>query len=333
MRTLIIAEAGVNHNANLDIAFELVDQACNAKADIIKFQTFVPSEVVTKYGLKAKYQNDLNHKNENQLDMIKRISLPLESFNLIQKYCLSKNIEFLTTSFGPLSTKFIAKLDMKFSKIPSGEITNLPYLEAIANLKNKIIMSTGMANIDEIKKSLDVLYNKGVKKENITLLHCTSEYPAPFENLNLNALKTLKNVFGLNVGYSDHSLGIEGSIAAVAMGATIIEKHFTIDKNLEGPDHKASLEPKELKLMIKSIRNIELAFGSYEKKISSGESANRLIVRKSIVASKDIKKGDIFTEENLTCKRPGTGISPMKWKKVIGQISQKNFQVDEFITL
>ena len=333
MKTLIIAEAGVNHNASLDIAYELVDQACNAKADIIKFQTFVPSEIVTRYGLKARYQTDLKYKNESQLDMIKRISLPLKSFLLIQKYCMSKNIGFLTTSFGPLSTKFIAKLNMKFSKIPSGEITNLPYLEEIANMKKKIIMSTGMANIDEIKKALDVLYDKGVKKQNITLLHCTSEYPAPFENLNLNTLKTLKNFFGLNVGYSDHSLGIEGSIAAVAMGATVIEKHFTINKNLEGPDHKASLEPNELKLMVRSIRNIELAFGSSEKKVSQGEFANKLIARKSIVALKNIRKGDFFTEQNITCKRPGTGICPMKWKEVIGQTYQKNFQIDELITL
>lgn len=222
---------------------------------------------------------------------------------------------------------------MKFSKIPSGEITNLPYLEEIADLKNKIIMSTGMANIDEIENALNVLYNKGVNKENITLLHCTSEYPAPFENLNLNALKTLKNVFGLNIGYSDHSLGIEASIAAVAMGATVIEKHFTLDKNLDGPDHKASIEPKDLKLLVQSIRNIELASGSSQKKVSSGENMNKIISRKSIVASKNINKGEMFTEENITCKRPGTGLSPMNWKKVIGKISQKEFQIDDFITL
>jgi N,N'-diacetyllegionaminate synthase len=333
MKTLIIAEAGVNHNANIDIAIELVDQACNAKADIIKFQTFTPSEIVTKYGLKATYQNDIKHENEYQLDMMKRIALPLESFEVIKKYCNSKNIEFLTTSFGPISTNFIAKLDMKFSKIPSGEITNLPYLEEIADFKNKIIMSTGMANIDEIKNALNVLYNKGVNKENVTLLHCTSEYPAPFENLNLNALKTLKDVFGLNVGYSDHSLGIEGSIAAVAMGATVIEKHFTLDKNLDGPDHKASIEPKDLKLLVQSIRNIELAFGSSQKKVSSGEDINKIISRKSIVASKNINKGEMFTEENIACKRPGTGLSPMNWKKVIGKISQKKYKTDDFITL
>jgi len=333
MKTLIIAEAGVNHNASLDIAYELVDQACNAKADIIKFQTFVPSEIVTRHGSKAKYQTDLKYNNESQLDMIKRISLPLKSFTSIQKYCKSKNIEFLTTSFGPLSIKFITTLNMKFSKIPSGEITNLPYLEKVANLKTKIIMSTGMANIDEIKKALDILYQNGVKKQNITLLHCVSEYPAPFENLNLNNLKTLSDFFGLKVGYSDHSLGIEASLAAVAMGATVIEKHFTINKNLDGPDHKASLDPKELKLMVKSIRNIELALGNYERKISQGEHENKLIVRKSIVALKNIKKGDYFTEENITCKRPGNGICPMKWKEVIGQKSQKNFLIDELITL
>jgi N,N'-diacetyllegionaminate synthase len=333
MKTIIIAEAGVNHNGNIDIAVQLVDEACKANADIIKFQTAIPSEVVTKYGIKADYQNDIRYKGESQLDMTRRIHLPIKDFGIIQQYCKNKNIEFLTTSFGPISTKYIATLNMNFSKIPSGEITNLPYLEAIAKLNNQIIMSTGMASMSEIQEALDVLFNKGVNPKQITLLHCTSEYPAPIENLNLNAIKTLQNAFGLNVGYSDHSLGIEVAIAAVAMGAKIIEKHFTLDRNLEGPDHKASIEPKELKLMIQNIRNIELALGSHEKKISFGETLNKEIVRKSIVASKTIQKGQLFNEGNITCKRPGTGITPMKWKEVIGKVAKKNFYEDELISL
>lgn len=333
MKTIIIAEAGVNHNANIDIAIQLVDEACKANADIIKFQTAVPSEVVTKHGIKAKYQSDPNYKDENQLEMTKRIHLPLEQFSVIKKYCESKKIQFLTTSFGPISTNYIKTLRMEYTKVPSGEITNLPYLEEVAKINNKIILSTGMSNIIEIQNALDVLYCNGIQKKNITLLHCTSEYPANFEDLNLNAISTLRNTFQLNVGYSDHSLGTEASITAVSMGATIIEKHFTIDKTLEGPDHKASLEPKELKSMIDSIRKVELALGSSEKKISKGEAANKQIVRKSIVASKKIKKGDVFSIQNMTCKRPGTGISPMQWYNVIGSVAEREFNEDELIFL
>lgn len=333
MSTIIIAEAGVNHNANMDIAIQLIDEACKAKADIIKFQTAVPTEVVTKFGVKAKYQNDPNYKNETQLEMTKRIHLPIDKFKILQNYCKTKKIEFLTTSFGPLSTNYIKKLKMKYTKIPSGEITNLPYLETISKFNSKIILSTGMSSIKEIKDALEVLYNNGVQKKDITLLHCISEYPANFKDLNLNVIKTLQNLFKLDVGYSDHSTGIEASIVAVSLGAKIIEKHFTIDKNLEGPDHKASLEPNELQQMVKSIRNIELAIGGYKKVISAGEKINKKIVRKSIVASKIINKGDTFTKDNITCKRPGIGISPMHWYKVIGSTAKKTFEEDEIIFL
>lgn len=333
MSTIIIAEAGVNHNADMDIAIKLIDEACKAKADIVKFQTAVPSEVVTKFGAKAIYQNDPNFKSESQLEMTKRIHLPIEKFKILQNYCEKKKIEFLTTSFGPISTNYIKTLKMKYAKIPSGEITNLPYLEAISQFNSKIILSTGMSSIKEIEAALDVLYKNGVHKKNITLLHCISEYPANFKDLNLNVIKNLQKLFKLNVGYSDHSPGIEASIAAVSLGAKIIEKHFTIDKNLEGPDHKASLDPKELQQMIKSIRNIELAMGGYERVVSTGENENKKVVRKSIVASNIIKKGDIFTEDNITCKRPGTGISPMQWYNVIGSTAKKTFEEDEMIFL
>jgi len=333
-KVFIIAEAGVNHNGKVELAYQLIDVAAEAGADAVKFQTFVPEKLVSKFADKADYQKATTDNKESQLNMINKLVLPYdEHINLIN-YCKGKNIQFLSSPFDLESIGFLNKLGLDIFKIPSGEITNLPYLRKIGGFNKSLIMSTGMANLGEIENALDVLINSGTDREKITILHCNTEYPTPVEDVNLKAMQTIAAAFpGISVGYSDHTLGIEISIAAVAMGARVIEKHFTLDKKLTGPDHKASLEPDELKAMVRSIRNIEKALGNGIKKPSKSELKNKPIARKSIVASKKIKKRELFTEENLTVKRPGTGISPMLWDEVIGKRAVKDFEVDEIIEI
>ena len=330
-RVLIIAEAGVNHNGSIDLAYELVDKAKEARADIIKFQTLNPDKLVSKYAKKAEYQNNNLNNDDTQLEMLKKITLSNDEFIRIRDYCNEIGIQFLSTPFDLDSIDFLNGFDMPFWKIPSGEITNYPYLVKIANTHKDVVMSTGMSELFEIEESLKVLRNNGCGK--ISLLHCNTEYPTPFDDVNLKAMFTLKEKFNVEVGYSDHTKGIEVPIAAVAMGATIIEKHFTLDRNMEGPDHKASLEPNELKQMVYSIRNIEIALGDGVKKVSNSEKENIEIARKSIVANCNIKKGEVFNEINITTKRPGNGISPMKWNDVIGKTAKKDFNEDELIEL
>lgn len=331
MGVFIIAEAGDNHNGNFDLALRLVDEAVYAGADCVKFQTFKTEEVISKYAEKADYQKLSTGDIENQFDMVKKLELPFEQFREISAYCKNKGILFLSTPFDLKSIDFLQELDIPFWKIPSGEINNLPYLIKIANTHKDIIMSTGMANISEIRDAIDVLQSNGSGK--ISLLHCNTEYPTPMEDVNLKAMQTLRDEFQISVGYSDHTLGIEVPVAAVALGATIIEKHFTLNRNMEGPDHQASLEPLELKKMVQSVRNIEKAMGTGIKEPSKSEIKNIDIARKSIVAREAINKGDMLTEKNLAVKRPGTGLSPMMWFDVIGKMAIKNFEEDEFIVL
>lgn len=330
-KVFIIAEAGVNHNGSLEMAKKMVEVAKEAGADAIKFQTFKAENLVTKNAMKAEYQKQTTNKNESQYEMIKQLELSFNDFKELKKYCDKKEIMFLSTPFDFESIDFLNNLGLEIFKIPSGEITNLPYLRKIGKLKKKIILSTGMADLGEIEDALDVLINVGTKRENITILHCNTEYPTSYEDVNLLAMNTIKEAFKVNVGYSDHTLGVEVSIAAVALGAKVIEKHFTLDKNMSGPDHKASLEPDELKTMIKAIRNVEMALGNGIKKPSKSELKNKEIARKSIVAKRDIKKGEIFTEENIAVKRPGNGISPMRWDEIIGKTAMKDYKEDEFI--
>lgn len=325
-KTFIIAEAGVNHNGSLDLAKKLVDVAKSCDCDAIKFQTFIAKNVVSKFAKKAQYQITNTKNDENQLEMIKKLELSFADFSELKKYCDKKDILFLSTPFDLESIDFLADLKMPIFKIPSGEITNLPYLRKINSLKTKVILSTGMANLEEIEIALKIL-----KDSDVSILHANTQYPTPAEDVNLLAINTIKDKFKVNVGYSDHTLGIEIAIASVAIGAKIIEKHFTLDKNMAGPDHIASLDPSELKAMVLAIRNIEKAFGDGIKKPSKSESSNIAIVRKSIVAKTKITKGDIFSEKNITTKRPGTGISPMKWDEIIGSVALKNYEEDELI--
>ncbi|MDU2360220.1 MAG: N-acetylneuraminate synthase [Campylobacter concisus] len=330
-KVFIVAEAGVNHNGDINLAKKLIDIAAKAGADAVKFQTFKTELCVSKNAKKASYQEENTGKEESQFDMIKKLELNENMHKELIAYCKQKNITFLSTPFDSDSIKLLDELGLSTFKIPSGEITNLPYLRQIGGLNKKIILSTGMANLGEVEAAIDVLVKSGTKRENISLLHANTQYPTPMEDVNLKAMITLKNAFGLEVGYSDHTLGIEVDIAAVAMGAKIIEKHFTLDKNMPGPDHKASLEPGELSAMVRAIRNIELALGDGLKHFSKSESENIKIARKSIVAKCDIKKGEIFSEQNICVKRPGDGINPMRWDEVIGQISQKDYKKDELI--
>ncbi|WMJ78645.1 MULTISPECIES: N-acetylneuraminate synthase [unclassified Sedimentibacter] len=331
MSAYIIAEAGVNHNGKLSIAKLLVDKAKQAGADCIKFQTFVSENIVTKNATKADYQKQLTNSNENQLDMLRKLELSFDDFIELYNYCKQKQIEFLSTAFDLDSIDFLNSLGIARWKIPSGDITNLPYLIKIAKLHKPIILSTGMSTMDDIRLALKVLKDNG--NSDITVLHCTSEYPAPYEDINLKAMLTIKNEFNIPVGYSDHTMGIEIPIAAVAMGAEVIEKHFTLDRDMIGPDHKASLQPDELKAMITAIRNVESAIGTGEKKPAKSEMKNINIARKSIIAKTAIKKGDLFTEENITVKRPGNGISPMRWFNVLGRNAKRNFEEDELIEI
>lgn len=328
-KVFIIAEAGDNHNGDYNLALQLVDKAVEAGADCVKFQTFITENVISKFAEKADYQKENTGESESQYEMVKKLELSFEQFRSIKGYCEKKGILFLSTPFDLDSIDFLQEIDIPFWKIPSGEITNLPYLEKIAKTKKDIILSTGMSTMEEIGQALDILRKNGAG--NITLLHCNTEYPTPFEDVNLQAMKTMKKAFGVSVGYSDHTAGIEVPIAAVAMGATVIEKHFTLDKNMEGPDHKASLEPDELRQMVTSIRNIEKAMGSDVKQPSPSEKKNINIARKSIVAKRAIQKGEILTEENLYIKRPGDGISPMRWYEIIGTKAVKDFVEDELI--
>ena len=330
-RVFILAEAGVNHNGDINLAKKLIDVAARAGANAVKFETFKAQNLVSKNAQKANYQKQNTDKNESQLDMIKKLELNENIHKELITYCKQKNITFLSTPFDSDSIKLLDELGLSTFKIPSGEITNLPYLRQIGGLNKKIILSTGMANLGEVESAIEVLIKSGTKHGNISLLHANTQYPTPMEDVNLKAMITLKNAFGLEVGYSDHTLGIEVDIAAVAMGAKIIEKHFTLDKNMPGPDHKASLEPGELSAMVRAIRNIELALGDGLKHFSKSESENIKIARKSIVAKCDIKKGEIFSEQNICVKRPGDGINPMRWDEVIGQISQKDYKKDELI--
>lgn len=327
----VIAEAGDNHNGNFDLALQLVDQAVEAGADCVKFQTFITENVISRYAQKAEYQKRNTKEAESQFDMVKRLELSFEQFRQIQSYCREKGILFLSTPFDLDSIDFLQEIEIPFWKIPSGEITNLPYLIRIARTGKDIILSTGMCAMDEIATAMKLLKENGAGK--ITLLHCNTEYPTSFQDVNLRAMKTMQEVFGVSVGYSDHTLGIEVPIAAVAMGARVIEKHFTLDRDMEGPDHKASLEPDELKQMIRSIRNIEMALGSTEKIPTESEKKNLDIARKSIVAKCDIKKGELLTEEILSVKRPGNGISPMRWNEIVGTRAVRDFKEDELITI
>ena len=331
MRVFIIAEAGVNHNGSIELAKKLIDVASNAGADAVKFQSFKADNLVTKNAQKAIYQKKLTDLKESQFDMLKKLELSVQMHKELISYCDNKKIIFLSSAFDYESIELLNDLGLKIFKIPSGEITNLPYLRHIGRLNKKIILSTGMSKMSEIKNCLDILINSGTKKENITVLHANSEYPTPMEDVNLKAMVNIGNEFDINFGYSDHTLGIEVDIAAVAMGANCIEKHFTLDSNMEGPDHKASLEPNELKAMVTAIRNIELALGKKIKKPSKSELRNIKVVRKSIVAKTIIKKGEVFNEKNLTTKRPGGGTNPMKWDQIIGTKASKDYNKDELI--
>lgn len=330
-RVFIIAEAGVNHNGDPELARRLVYEAYKAGADAVKFQTFKAELVMSKFAVKADYQKTNTGNNESQLEMVKKLQLPYEAFTELKRYCDELGIIFMSTPFDLDSIDFLSSLKVGIIKIPSGEITNLPYLIKIGKLGLRIILSTGMATLEEIGEAIRVLRENGTG--DISVLHCNTEYPTPFSDVNLRAMETIRNRFGVEVGYSDHTLGIEVPVAAVALGATIIEKHFTLDKKLEGPDHVASLEPQELAAMVKAIRNTTEALGVPDKKPSVSETKNMVIARKSITAKRDIKKGELLTDDNLTVKRPGSGISPMRWYEVVGQVAIRDFIEDELIEL
>jgi len=329
--TFIIAEAGVNHNGSIKLAKKLIDIASEARANAVKFQTFKAESLVIKNAEKADYQKELTDKSESQYEMIKKLELDIDAHLELIEYCRIKNIIFLSTPFDLDSVELLNNLNLKIFKIPSGEITNLPYLRKIGSLGKEIVLSTGMADIGEIEDALDILIGSGSNKKDITILHANTEYPTPMEDVNLKSMVTIGNTFDVNYGYSDHTLGIEVPIAAVAMGASVIEKHFTLDKNMDGPDHKASLEPDELIEMVKSIRNIERALGSSIKKPSKSEFKNISVARKSIVAKKNIKKGELFDKENIIIKRPGSGISPMMWDKILNTTALKDYNEDDLI--
>ncbi|WP_109694973.1 N-acetylneuraminate synthase [Chitinophaga deserti] len=333
-KTIIIAEAGVNHNGDLEKAKQLIDAAAAAKVEYVKFQTFKASKLVTKQASKAEYQIKAEAGESNsQLEMLRKLELDESAHHELIAYCKSKNIEFLSTPFDLDSIELLVSLGITLGKIPSGEITNLPYLRAMARAFPQLILSTGMATLDEIGEAVSALIEAGAKKENLTILHCNTEYPTPMKDVNLLAMLQIRERFGVATGYSDHTLGTEIPIAAVALGATVIEKHFTLDRNLPGPDHKASLEPVELAYMSSCIRNIEAALGQADKKPSPSEIKNMAAARKSIVAARNIKKGEKFDANNLTVKRPGTGISPMKWDEVVGKTAVMDFEADEIIQL
>jgi N,N'-diacetyllegionaminate synthase len=331
--TLIIAEAGVNHNGDFTLAKKLIDAAADAGADLVKFQTFSADRLVTWQAEKANYQGVATGSAETQRQMLSRLEISEKMHRELIAYCATRNIGFFSTGFDIESVDFLISLGINYFKIPSGEITNLPYLRHIGQFSKHVIMSTGMSTLGDIEAAIDVLEQAGTKRSLITVLHCTTEYPAPMAEVNLRVMKSMEVAFGVAVGYSDHTVGIEVATAAVALGATVIEKHFTIDKNLPGPDHKASLEPNELKAMVSAIRNIEIALGDGIKCLTASETRNKPVVRKSLVASKAIKAGEVLSPENITSKRPGTGISPMTWDAVMGCKAVRDFAVDELIEL
>ncbi len=329
MKTLIIAEAGVNHNGNFEIAKQLVDKAAEAGADIVKFQTCKAENVISRYADKAEYQKVTTGEADSQLEMVRKLMLTYEEYGKLKEYCDEKGITFLSTAFDLPSVDYLHSIGMKLWKIPSGEITNLPLLIKIASLHEAIIMSTGMSELSEVADAVKVLIENGAS--DITLLHCTTEYPAPYEDVNLKAMETMRDAFDLPVGYSDHTKGLEIPVAAVARGACVIEKHFTLDRNMEGPDHKASIEPDELKQMVSMIRHVEVAIGDGVKKVSASEAKNQDIARKSIIAKTTIKTGDTFTEDNITTKRPGNGLNPMCWFELIGKKAKHDYEEDYLI--
>lgn len=328
---IIIAEIGVNHNGNIELAKKMIVEAKKCGADIVKFQTAKPEALLTKYAKRATYQIDNTGNSDTQLEMIKKLTLSYEEFVELERFCKEQKVYFLSTPFDCQSIEFLNRFDMPFWKIPSGEITNYPYLVKIAKTNKKVVMSTGMSNLEEINQAVEVLRENGTK--DIVLLQCNTQYPTDYVDVNLNVLQTLRDRFNVPVGYSDHTKGIEVPIAAAALGAVIIEKHFTLDCRMEGPDHKASMEPKEFSEMVVAIRNVEKALGIGEKFVTASERENIPIARKSIVALKDIKQGDVFSIENLTTKRPGTGISPMKWNEIIGKKANRDYKADELIEI
>lgn len=333
MSVFIIAEAGVNHNGSVELARKMVDVAKDCGASAVKFQTFKANSIASRFAKKAEYQQETTQRDESQLDMLRRLELSKEAHIELIEYCKKIGIMFLSTPFDLGSVDLLAGLGMEIFKIPSGEITNLPYLRKVGSLKKEVILSTGMADLKEVGDALKVFTSSGTKRDKITILQANTEYPTPFEDVNLRAMLTIQQTFGVRVGYSDHTPGIEAAIAATALGASVIEKHFTLDKKMEGPDHKASLEPHELKAMVSAIRNIELALGDGIKKPSPSETKNIIIARKSIVASRDIKIGEKFSVENLTVKRPADGVSPMRWDDIIGRTAKKDFMEDEPIEI
>jgi len=331
MKTFIIAEAGVNHNGDILLAKELINSAAAAGADIVKFQSFVADKIISRTAPKADYQMNATDKGESQYEMVRKLELTRDHHEILVDECRRKNIEFLSTAFDTDSFDLLVDMGVECVKIPSGEITNLPYLRYVTRLKMPIILSTGMATLGDIEAALAVIEESGTPREKVTVLHCTTEYPTPMEDVNLRAMKSIETAFGVNVGYSDHSKGIEVAVAAVALGAKVIEKHFTLDRTLPGPDHQASLEPDELKAMVDAIRNIEKALGDGIKRPTPSETKNIPIARKSIVARCDIDKGEVFSSENICTKRPGTGISPMLWDEVIGRTASRAFSSDELL--
>lgn len=332
---LIIAEAGVNHNGSLEIAKKLVDKAVEAGVDIIKFQTFKAEKLVSKSAKQAEYQkkNIGNYADDSQYNMLKKLELSEQDHQELMDYCKKKGVRFWSTAFDSDSIDFLRTLNLGLWKIPSGEITNYPYIKKIAQYHEPVILSTGMCEMSDISAAMNLLQKYRVQKNQITILQCNTEYPTPYEDVNLLAMQQIKKEFDVAVGYSDHTKGIEVPIAAVALGASVIEKHFTLDRNMEGPDHKASLEPDELKAMVSAIRHIEKAIGSGNKTVSESERKNIAIARKSIVAACPIKKGDVLSEDNLTVKRPGTGISPMQWEELVGTKAIKDFSEDDLIEI
>lgn len=332
-RTLIIAEAGVNHNGDLKLAKRLIDAAAEAGADLVKFQTFNADRLVTRTAQKAAYQTQITDSKESQHEMLRRLELTYGMHKELIAHCATRNIGFFSTGFDIESVDLLVSLGHDRFKIPSGEITNLPYLRHIGRLAKVVILSTGMATLGDIEAAIEVLEQAGTPRGNITLLHCTTEYPTPMAEVNLRAMLSIHAAFGVEVGYSDHTSGIEAAIAAVALGASVIEKHLTLDRDLPGPDHKASLEPEEFKAMIAAIRNIEIALGDGIKRLTPSEVKNKPVARKSLVASQGIKAGEVFSADNITTKRPGTGISPMRWDEIIGRVASRDFFSDELIEL
>ena len=332
-KTIIIAEAGVNHNGDLSKALKMIDAAVEAGADYVKFQTAVPELVISSIAPKAEYQKETTGAGQSQLELCRAIHLPLSDYTVIADACRERGIGFMSTPFDLVSIDCLASIGMDYWKIPSGEITNLPYLRKVARQRSRVILSTGMSTLDEVRDAVRVLTDNGTPPSDIILLHCTTQYPTPMQAVNLRAMLALGTLGCAAVGYSDHTIGIEVPVAAVAMGAKVIEKHFTLDKNLPGPDHRASLSPDELRDMVTAIRNIELALGSGIKQVADAERDNIAVARKSIVAARDIRKGEVFTEENITVKRPGNGISPMLWDEVIGRTATRDFAYDTLIVI